>query len=228
MTAVREMMTEIGRPADAAQEIARLNNRLARERTIPPDIAEAVHDIAAGIVDQTAMARWEAIDPYLALVIHRAVIQAGEAVHHFDEPAARDQLRIALESLRQGFSAIAESEPVADERSPKEVARWLTEMAEVPQNRLADLLGVSLRQFQRWVSTQETTQPDGEDARRLRAVARIVNQLRFSLTPAGAVEWFTWPREDLHGRRPLELLDEPDKLPEVIAIAGSMRSTYAS
>lgn len=220
-------VTEIARPADAAHAIARLNNRLARERTIPADVSDAVREIAAAVT-QTALARWQAIDPYLALIIHRAVIQAEEAVRQAEEPAARDRLRVALESLRQGFAAIAESEPVADERSPKEVARWLAEKTEVPQHRLAELLGVSLRQFQRWVSSQEQAQPEGDDARRVRAVARIVNQLRFSLTPAGAIEWFSWPRDDLDGRRPIELLDEPDKLPELTAIAGSMRSTYAT
>src|SRR5262245_21872930 len=228
MTAVSDSVSEIARPADAAQELARLNARLARERTIPADIAEAVHQVAAAVGHQTQMSRWQAIDPYVALVIHRAVIQATAAVRDIDEPVARDRLRVALESLRQGFAAIAENEPVSDERSPKEIARWLADTAEVPQNRLAELLGVSLRQFQRWVSTQESTQPDGDDARRLRSVARIVNQLRFALTPAGAIEWFSWPREDLQGRRPIELLDEPDKLPELTAIAGSMRSTYAS
>lgn len=228
MTAVLDTMREIARPADAAAELGRLNSRLARERTIPAEIAESVHQIAASVAEDTAMSRWEAIDPYLALIIHRAVIRASEAVHHAEAPEARDQLRVALESLRQGFAAIAENEPVGDERSPKEIARWLAETAEVPQNRLAELLGVSLRQFQRWVSTQETTQPEGDDVRRLRSVARIVNQLRFALTPAGAVEWFSWPRDDLHGRRPIDLLEEPDKLPELTAIAGGMRSTYAT
>jgi len=228
MTAVLEAVAEIARPADAAQEIARLNNRLARERTIPNEVADAVHAIAIGIVDETAMNRWEAIDPYLALIIHRAVIQAEEAVRQRDEASARDQLRVALESLRQGFAAIAESEPVADERSPKEIARWLADSAEVPQNRLADLLGVSLRQFQRWVSSRERAQPEGDDARRVRAVARIINQLRFSLTPTGAVDWFSWPRDDLEGQRPIDLLEEPAKLPELTALAGSMRSTFAS
>jgi hypothetical protein len=86
---------------------------------------------------------------------------------------------------------------------------------------------VSLRQFQRWLSTQGS-QPEGEDARRVRAVARIVNQLRFSLTPAGAIEWFGWPRDDLAGKRPSDLLGDPGRLPELAALAGSMRSTYAT
>ncbi len=227
MSAVLDAVTELARPADAAVAIAGLNDRLARERTIPDEIAEAVHEMAAGIAFATAAARWEAIDPYLTLIIHRAVIQAEDAVRRADEATARDRLRVALESLRQGFAAIAESEPIADERSPKDVVRWLADTAEVPQNRLAALLGVSLRQFQRWLSTQGA-QPEGDDARRARAVARIVNQLRFSLTPSGAVEWFGWPRDDLGGLRPLDLLDQPRRLPELAAIAGSMRSTYAT
>jgi hypothetical protein len=227
MSAVLDAVSEIVRPAEAADEIARMNTRLAREGAIPPEIAAAVHEIARGIGSQTATARWDTIDPYLTLIIHRAVIQAEDAVRRAGEPGSRDDLRVALESLRQGFAAIAESEPVADERSTKDVVRWLADTTEVPQNRLAALLGVSLRQFQRWLSTQGA-QPEGDDARRARAVARIVNQLRFSLTPSGAVEWFGWPRDDLGGLRPVELLDRPERLPELAAIAGSMRSTYAT
>ena len=228
MAAVIETLTGIAHPAGAAQEIARLNNRLAREPTIPAEVAEGVREIAADVGRETAISRWEAVDPYLVLIIHRAVIQAEEATRRPDQPEARDQLRIALESLRQGFAAIAEGEPVSDERSTKEIVRWLAETAEVPQAELADLLRVGLRKFQRWASPREQTQPEGEDARRVRAVARIINQLRFSLTPVGAVEWFGWPRDDLGGRRPIDLLDEPARLPELTTIAGSMRSTYAS
>jgi uncharacterized protein (DUF2384 family) len=227
MSAVLEALSELARPAAAAEAIAEVNERLARERGIPADIAAAVHELAAGIAFETALARWEAVDPYLTLIIHRAVIQAEDAVRRAGEAGARDRLRIALESLRQGFAAIAESEPIADERSAKDVVRWLADTTQVPQNRLAALLGVSLRQFQRWLSTSGA-QPEGDDARRARAVARIVNQLRFSLTPAGAVEWFGWPRDDLGGRRPAELLDQPGRLPELAAIAGAMRSTYAT
>ena len=227
MSAVLDAMTGLARPAEAAGEIAALNDRLARERAIPDEVAVSVHEMVAGIAFQTAAARWEAVDPYLALIIHRALIQAEDAVRRSGDPASRDRLRVALESMRQGFAAIAESEPIADERSPKDIVRWLADTTEVPQNRLAALLGVSLRQFQRWLSAQGA-QPEGDDARRARAVARIVNQLRFSLTPAGAVEWFGWPRDDLGGRRPAELLDQPERLPELAAIAGSMRSTYAT
>lgn len=222
-----QTVTEIAHPAEAAAEVARLNDRLARERTIPPGVAAGVREIAEGVT-QTDLARWEAIDPSLALIVHRAVIAAQQAIEEPGSPEARDRLRVALESIRQGFAAIAEAEPAGDERSPKEIARWLAETSEVPQARLANLLGVSLRHFQRWVSPQSPTEPEGEDARKVRAVARIVSQLRFALTPAGVIAWFDWPRADLRGSAPRELLDDPARLPELTAIAGSMRSTYAS
>ena len=86
---------------------------------------------------------------------------------------------------------------------------------------------MSARQLQRWLSDGETAQPEGEDARRVRLVARIVNQLRFALTPSGTVEWFGWPRSDLGSRAPLELLDDPIEEPRLLMIAGAMRSTLA-
>jgi hypothetical protein len=137
-------------------------------------------------------------------------------------------LRVALESIRQGFAAIAESEPVSDERSSKELVHWLVQVTEVPQSRLARLIGVSTRQFQRWASSTEPSSPEGDDARKVRAIARIVGQLRFVLTPAGTIDWFDWPRDDLRGRTPSDLLDDPQRLPELTLAAGSMRSTYAA
>jgi hypothetical protein len=224
---VLDTIIDLSDPAAAAAEIQRLNDRLARERTIPADIVESVREIAAA-VDETSVRRWELIDPRHAVIVLHSAVGAQRAIEEPDSTAARDQLRIALESMRQSLAAIAEREPVSDERSAKEVVRWLAEWTEVPQARLADLLGVSARQLQRWLSAGETAQPEGEDARKVRLVARIVNQLRFVLTPAGTIDWFSWPREDLGGRPPLELLDDPAQEPILALAAGGMRSALAA
>jgi hypothetical protein len=227
MSALLETIVEIAHPAEAALEVAHLNDQLARRPTIPQEVADGVHEISAGVT-QTALARWETVDPHLTLIVHRGVIAAQHALEERADVDARDRLRVALESIRQGFAAIAETEPVGDERSPKEIVQWLAATTEAPQSALADLFGVSLRHFQRWVSPQSSTQPEGTDARKARAIARIANQLRFVLTPAGAIAWFDWPRAELRGRTPRQLLDDPARLPELVAIAGSMRSTYAA
>lgn len=227
MSAVLDSIANLSEPAAAAVEVQRLNDRLAGEETIPEDVAAAVREIAEG-VDQTNLRRWEAIDPTHAVIVLHSAVSAQRALEDREAPAARDQLRVALENIRQSLTAIAEREPVSDERSPKQVAQWLAATTEVPQTRLAELLGVSARQLQRWLSSAEAAQPEAEDARKVRLVARIVNQLRFVLTPAATVEWFTWARSDLDSRRPLDLLDDPAEEPRLTTIAGAMRGTLAS
>jgi DNA-binding transcriptional regulator YiaG len=226
MSAVLDTITDLSQPAAAATEIQRLNDRLASESAIPPAIVAAVREIAFGI-EETNLRRWETVDPTHAVIVLRSAVSAQLALEEPDSPAARDQLRIALESIRQSLAAIAEREPVSAERTPKEVVQWLAARTEVPQGRLAELLGVSARQLQRWLSATESAQPEGDDARKVRLVARIVNQLRFALTPAGTVEWFGWSRTDLGSRSPLELLDDPIEEPRLLMIAGAMRSTLA-
>jgi DNA-binding transcriptional regulator YiaG len=117
-------------------------------------------------------------------------------------------LRVALESIRQALVAIAEREPVADDHTPKEIVQWLADRTEVPQARLAELLGVSARQLQRWLSSTETAQPEGDDVRKVRLVARNVNQLG--------------------NRTPLDLLPDVTQEAALVAIAGSMRASHAA
>ncbi len=210
----------IRRPAVAAAVVDALNDRLAGEARVPPEVGAEVGALAAA-VRATPLDRWTAADPYLALLVHRAVLDARAAV----EDEARDALRVALERLSHALAALGEAEEVGDARSPKELARWLAATVEVPQRDIADLLGVDLRRFQRWISARERTRPEGEEARRLRALARLVGQLRHSFTPAGVVAWFDWPRPELGGATPRALLGDPVRLPDLLLAAGSTRST---
>lgn len=227
MSTVLESIADLSRPDVAATEIQLLNDALAREPGIPAAVADSVRALTAG-VDQTNLQRWEAIDPRHAVIVLHSAVSAQRALEEPGSPAARDQLRIALESIRQSLSAIAEREPVSDDRTPKQVVQWLANHTEVSQPKLAALLSVSARQLQRWLSSSEPAQPEGEDARRARLVARLVNQLRFVLTPAGTVDWFSWPRHDLDHRRPIDLLDDPTEEPTLTSIAGAMRGQLAS
>ena len=213
-------LLDLARPAAAAAAVDALNDRLAAEAHVPREIGAEVARLAAA-VRATPLERWTAADPYLALLVHRAVLDARAAV----EDEARDALRIALERLSHALAALGEAEEVGDARTPKELARWLVSAVEVPQRDLADLLGVDLRRFQRWISARERTRPEGEEARRLRALARVVGQLRHAFTPAGVVAWFDWPRPELGGATPRELLADPVRLPDLMLAAGSTRST---
>ena len=222
MTSMLEAFADLADPAVAARELQRLNDELARERTIPDAIGRTVRDILAA-VDDTGLQRWHSIDPQHAVVLLHSAVSAQRALEQPEDPAARDQLRLALETMRQALATLAEGEPIGDERTPKQVVQWLAERTEVPQARLARLLGTSPRQLQRWLAAGEAAHPEGDDARRVRLIARLVNQLRFVLTPAATVEWFTWPRTDLGGRRPQDLLRDPAAEPTLLALAAAMR-----
>ena len=211
---------DLADPAAAAAAIDALNDDLAAAPAVPDGMGEAVAGVATA-VRSTSLDRWTAADPYLALLVHRAVLDARAAA----DDGARDELRIALERLSHALAALAEAEAVGDARTPKELARWLAATLEVPQRDLAALLGVDLRRFQRWISARERTAPEGEEARRVRAVARIAAQLRHAFTPAGVVAWFDWPRPELRGETPRALLADPVRLPDLVLAAGATRST---
>jgi hypothetical protein len=131
--------------------------------------------------------------------------------------------------MRFLFARIAEREPVGEDQPASSVARWLElTLPSTSQSRKATLLGVSPRTYQRWVSERETTTPTGEDERRLRVVARIVNQLRHSLTGPGVIEWFEHVRADLDGASPGELLDDPNRLELLLAAAAASRGNVAA
>jgi hypothetical protein len=78
---------------------------------------------------------------------------------------------------------------------------WLPELS---QTKLAELVGISTRQLQRW------KKEGGKPTRRLRTVARLVAILRRGWTDEGVVAWFYRARHDLDGKRPLDLLDNPE------------------
>src|SRR3978361_500435 len=226
MNATLETIRDLSRPAEAASELLRLSHRLGAHTTIPPAIQKPVREITDA-VDANRPAR-AAVAPSCVEVLLRSTLSAQIALMEPKLPESRDRLRFALDALAQAFASIAEDQPVSDDRSGKEIVAWLAERAEVSQTELAKLVGVSPRQFQRWLSPAERAAPEGDDLRRVRAIARIFNQLRFALTPAGAIAWFSWKLPDLAGKRPVDLLDRPNQYAGLGGPAADMRSMPAT
>jgi hypothetical protein len=226
MNAVLTTIRDLSRPAEAAEELHELSMRLAALESIPADIRAEVREVTDAVDRHEGS--WRTVDPHYVEILLRATLSAQLALGEPELAGSRERLRMALAGLSAAFDAIAESQPVSDERSGKELVAWLVDHTEVSQAELANLLDVSPRQFQRWLSPAEQAGPEGADLRRVRAVARIVNQLRFALTPAGVIDWFTRRLPDLGRRRPIDLLDRPERLPELIGLAADLRATAAS
>ena len=208
-------------------EIARRNLLLAGTEEIPDDLQFFVDDLADQLInlpDEAALR----VDPYLLVAAQRALIGSLRALDIDDVSVARGQMRVRLEQLRQVYRDLAEGEAVYEDRSAKQVAAWLAEVLDVSQARLAELLGISPRTFQRWVSEKDPVQPEGEDARRVRVIARAASHLRHVLTGPGVVRWFETPNIQLDGARPLDLLDAPDAATRLATLAASARSHSAA
>jgi uncharacterized protein (DUF2384 family) len=218
---------DVPSPKTIEEEIAEFSLRLAAQPQIDEDLLIFVDRLADELIDVPPEALIR-VDPYFLLAAQRATIGSLRVLDAPDPLAARNQLRIRLEQLRQVYRDLAEGKVVYDARAPKEVAAWLAEVLDVPQARLAELAGVSARTFQRWVSRSDKVAPDGEDARRLQVIAVAANHLRHALTGPGVVSWFERPNAQLEGQRPLDLLDDPEEASRLATLAASTRSHTAS
>jgi hypothetical protein len=218
---------DIRQPAVVARELSEANRRLARETGTPASVIGVVEDVADAIAarDEPDLAL---VNPWLWMRVQGAALRAQAALRE-EDPQRRRQLRLALEQMRFLFARIADREPIGEDQPANEVARWLeATLPSVPQQRKAALLGVGLRTYQRWISDQTSTAPTGDDERRLRVVARLVNQLRHSLTGPGVIDWFEHPRADLTGDPPVAVLDETDRLEALLAAAAASRGNVAA
>jgi hypothetical protein len=218
---------DLRQPAIVAHTLGEANGRLARDRETPASVVGLVEDLADAIAagEDVEAAR---VNPWLWIKLQGAALRAQSALRE-EDPQRRRQLRLALEQMRFLFARIDDREPIGEDRAAREVAIWLdAKLSSVSQPRKAELLHVSPRTYQRWISDREPGHPSGEDERRLRIVARIVNQLRHSLTGPGVVEWFAHPRADLGGATPSGVLDEPDKLELLIMAAAASRGNVAA
>lgn len=218
---------DLEQPSVVEHELGEANRRLARAAETPPSVIGLVEDVADAISegDEHDLA---VVNPWLWIRVQGAALRAQACLRE-EDPQRRRRLRLSLEQMRFLFARIAEREPIGEDQPANEVARWLeTTLRSVSQQQKADLLHVGVRTYQRWISDREATTPTGEDERRLRVVARIVNQLRHSLTGPGVIEWFVHPRADLAGASPADTLDDPDRLEPLLAAAAASRGNIAA
>jgi uncharacterized protein (DUF2384 family) len=226
MSAALESLVELGDPAAVATEIGRINSLVGSSEEVPEEAWQLVGEVISKL-DNLAVHRWSAIDPYLQAVFLRGFAQASKALKERNTQGARRSLRLGLERMRHALEQIAEVSKIGDERNPKELVRWLSENLPVPQQELAELLGVERRKLQRWLQT-DGPRPEGDDALRVAVVVRIVNQLRHSFTPVGVLRWFDRPRAELGGKRPRTLLKDPSRVPQLMGLATSVRHSDAA
>jgi hypothetical protein len=214
-------------PAALERQIADQNLILAETREIPDSVRYFVEELA----DEAAEAPLDAIyrtDPYLLVSLQRSLIASLRALENPDPGLARRDLRLRLEQLRHVYRDLADSKLIYDDYPAAELVQWMTDTLRVPQGRLAELLGVSNRTLQRWISDSNPTRPTEKDEVNIRKIAGLVAHLRHAMTGSGVVDWFDAPHPGAGGRTPGALLSEPDSLPTLLRLSASTRSALAS
>jgi putative toxin-antitoxin system antitoxin component (TIGR02293 family) len=195
------------------------------------DVPSRVQEIARGVAQELrrlSRERIASVDPYLLLSLQDGAIQTLLSLDEGDPGEQRQGVRIGLERMRQALRDLADEAVVTDDRPIKEVVRWLVEVLDAPNAEVAHLLGTSPRTLQRWLSKDGRVQPHGEDAARVKFVARICNQLRHVLTGQGVIMWFESPHPELDERQPLTLLSDPEDARMLLRLAADTRVSGAT
>lgn len=230
VTPDHDKSTPIRFEAQLAELLAELNNataRLASSREADEEVTFAVHRLAQTLSETNP--EWlGGSDPYLVQAFLLGAVACADANSIGDGAKKRQQLRIPLERTRQALRDLLAERSVAQDEPAKQVVRWMVEVSQVPQHELADLIGVSPRTFQRWVSPAESAAPSGAEETRVRTLARTIDQLRWSMTPAGVVRWLQRPHPMLDGKAPIALLDEPGAYADLPRLGATARAMVAS
>ena len=203
-------------------EVNDATQMLRRSRTVPDEVVGLIDSF--GLALDAASVRHEA-DPYLAATLWEAAYRAEKALRHENAAEQRRDVRVALEQFRQALRDITEDLPYAVDAPVRDVLARTVETLDAPQKEVAELLGVSTRQLQRWLA-EGGSAPAAADAGRIRAVGRVVNQLRHTFTGPGVLTWFH-RRHPTLGKRPIDMLDDPLRYPEVVRAATAARAMTA-
>jgi hypothetical protein len=210
---IRDLLTRVN-------EATRL---LQQSTTVPDEVVQLIDSFEPALGAATPL-RMQA-DPYLMTTLWAAAFRADKALRHDDAAQRRRDVRVALEQFRQALRDIAENQPFSDGAPARDVLARTAEVLSTPQKTLAELLGVSVRQLQRWLA-EDGPQPAADDAARIRALGQVVSQLRHSFTGPGVVAWF-YREHPLLGRRPIDLLEDPLCYPQLLGVATAARAMTA-
>lgn len=212
--------------ADLVEPFVREVSKAAKTDEVDPSYVDRFRETAKRLIELNDELHEDDFDPRALAEFRGIIINAIKDVAQADESRPLDtidSLLVHAEQLRHLVRDAMDGHVGGVGQSTKTVLESLREtLPTIRQVELAALLGKSQRQIHRW-ATQE-----GPPPRRLELVARIAAFLRHSWTEDGVVAWFFRPRPDLRGKKPIDLLDDPNQEAELITAARRGRAQHGS
>jgi predicted nucleic acid-binding protein len=207
--------------SDLLGEVNEATALLQRSATVPDRVIEIIDSFDSVLAAATAPEP----DPHQAKALWQAALHAQKGLRADNDTQRRHDVRVALEQFRQVLRDTVESQCYGEDSPVRDVFARTVQTLAAPQTTVAELLGVSTRQLQRWLA-DDGAEPAGDDAARIRMIGRLVNQLRHAFTGPGVIAWFTRAHPVL-GRPPMELLDDPLDYPQLLSAATAARAQTA-
>lgn len=208
---------------DLLGEVNDATKLLQRSAAVPDRVIDLIDSFETALGAATPL-RLQA-DPYLTAALWAAAFRTEKALRHDNAERQRRDVRIALEQFRHALRDIVDNQPYNDGAPVRDVLARTADTLACSQKTLAELLAVSVRQLQRWLAP-DGPEPAAEDAARIRMIGQVVNQLRHSFTGPGTVAWF-FRSHPMLGHRPIDLLDDPLRYPQILNAATAARAMTA-
>lgn len=205
---------------DLLAKVDEATKMLQQSQVVPHEVTDLVESLPMRLHAETPMVVHG--DPYLARNLFAAGLLAQKALRHDDEQERRRDVRGSLEQFRQALRDLVSNRPVDADAPVQSVLKFMVSVITTPQSDVAELLAISTRQLQRWLS-DSGSQPTGDDEARIRIVGQLTNQLRHSFTGPGVLAWFTREHPAL-GERPADLLRDPLRYPDLVKAATAARA----
>jgi hypothetical protein len=211
---------------ELVESFARALASAAAQEEVDPSFMDRFRDTSMRLIELNDELHEDDFDPRALAEFRGIIINAIKDVQEADPDRPLDtidSILIRAEQLRHLVRDAMDGHVGGAGQSSAEVMKSLHEtLPSIRRVELAALLGRSQRQVGRWAD-----QP-GPPPSRLELVARIAALLRHSWTEEGVVAWFLRPRPDFGNKKPIDLLDDPNRELELITAARRGRAQHGS
>jgi hypothetical protein len=196
------------------------------EVPIDPEYVERFVETAQRLSSQVHKEVPPDLDPAALAEIRGHLIDGLEALNELDEARPLDAVDLFVvhaEAVRHIVRDALDGQPEGDESDARQLLEGISmQLPGISRKELGQLIGVGERQVQRLAKDGATP------SRRLQLVARLIALLFRSWTPAGVIAWFYRQRNDLEGRAPIDVLDDPDFERDLMLAARRGRAQHGS
>ena len=188
-------------------------------------LTNSVRELLASALQQTKNVERAAIEVVETELAAGLSEESGHlaAILAKGDPEA-DRIAERLEAIREWLRDYLDSGGLWQDKSGSELTKWvLACLPGVPQEDIAEILGVSTKTVRRWDKGSGGDEPTNRD--RLLAAIRIIGQLRYVFPPIAIARWLLTPQTRFDGASPSQLLDDAEQAlrlsREVIGLRGA-------